>query len=112
MKIYLVIFFCTLTTLLYTQTIELSFDTLSPKTWYQKRLESLLSGWQALEHYVEIESNNGAFLDYLSRTLVFAQFCKEKMIEERERILDEDYEYMNYVEANIKNLLKIKFFII
>jgi hypothetical protein len=88
-------------------TTPLSFDSLYPKTWYQKTLDSCICIWQILEN---LDTNNKQdkmlMCDIMLGKLIFAQCCMEKMREEDNRILLKDYDYLFYVREKIKDLLK------
>src|SRR5438105_3759583 len=88
---------CLSSTLL-ANTINLSFNSLFPVTWYQKALTFSLLIWQQLADFM-IDNNPAApipFEEIVGR-LACAQFCLNRMIQNTAVLLDEDRDYMQMV---------------
>jgi hypothetical protein len=86
--------------------VSLSFDSLFPKTWYQKGLESSMHVWQSLINVFE-KSSDGASLsfDLLLGRLAFAQFCINRMSQEGTPCFADDSAYFVAVLNKMKQLL-------
>ena len=84
--------------------VNLSFDSLFPKTWYQKGLEASMYVWQSLMNVFEKNSDGATLsLDILLGRLAFAQFCINRM--HQERLLADDTIYFSTVLDRVKRLL-------
>lgn len=84
--------------------VNLSFDSLFPKTWYQKGLEASMYVWQSLMNVFEKNSDGATLsLDILLGRLAFAQFCINRM--HQEQILADDSVYFSTVLDRVKRLL-------
>lgn len=96
-----------MTTITQAHTIDLSFDSLFPMTWYQKGLESSLSVWQTLIDTVN-KTTDAASLscDQLLGRLAFAQFCISRM-QQSERTIDDDIIYFAKVVRKIQQLFSL-----
>jgi hypothetical protein len=86
--------------------VNISFDSLFPKTWYQKGLESSMHVWQTLINVFE-KSSDGAVLsfDLLLGRLAFAQFCINRMGQEGAPCIADDSAYFVAVLNKTKQLL-------
>lgn len=103
----IVVVFLNTLSLLYAQSIELSFDSLYPKTWYEKSLDSLISTWQLLETCNNKNEEEMILVcDIILGKLTFAKCCIQKIKDENIPLLTEDYEYLMYVKDKIRSLLK------
>ena len=102
---FLIITCCT-SSIIKTYQINLSFDSLFPMTWYQKGLESSLFVWQTLVSIFD-KSSDGALLsfDSLLARLAFAQFCINRMHQERMPCIADDNAYFVMVLNKVQNLL-------
>ncbi len=91
-----------------TYQVNLSFDSLFPKTWYQKGLESSMHVWQSLATVFE-KNSDGAMLslDLLLGRLAFAQFCINRMQKEGVQQLADDSAYFSTVLYKVKRLLAL-----
>lgn len=89
-----------------TYQVNLSFDSLFPKTWYQKGLEASLHVWQSLANVFE-KNSDGAMLslDMLLGRLAFAKFCIARMHKEGGRCITDDSVYFATVLDKVKQLL-------
>ena len=86
--------------------VNLSFDSLFPKTWYQKGLEASMYVWQSLMNVFEKNSDGTTLsLDILLGRLAFAQFCINRM--HQERVLADDSVYFSTVLDRVKRLLAL-----
>ena len=86
--------------------VNLSFDSLFPKTWYQKGLEASMYVWQSLMNVFEKNSDGATLsLDVLLGRLAFAQFCINRM--HQERLLADDSAYFSTVLERVKRLLAL-----
>lgn len=100
-----ILFYCTSATINAYQ-IELSFDSLFPRTWYQKGLESSLSVWQSLVDVFEKSSDSTLLsFDPLLAKLTFAQFCINRMYQEGALCDADDNAYFVMVLNKIQQLL-------
>lgn len=88
--------------------VNLSFDSLFPMTWYQKGLESSVYVWQALVNVFD-KSSDGALLsfDLLLGRLAFAQFCINRMGQEDIPSIAGDNAYFVLVLQKIQQLLAL-----
>lgn len=88
--------------------VNLSFDSLFPKTWYQKGLEASMSVWQSLATAFE-KNSDGAMvsLDLLLGRLAFAQFCINRMHKEGVECIADDSVYFSTVLDRVKRLLAL-----
>jgi hypothetical protein len=88
----------------------LNFDSLFPKTWYQKGLESTIKVWHIITHVLENEGVQGVAKqqllsdDALLGSIAFGQFCIECM-HNQEQPLYEDFIYFVSVVDKIQLLL-------
>jgi hypothetical protein len=100
------IFFCVPSVKTYP--VNLSFDSLFPKTWYQKGLEASMHVWQSLAIVFE-KNSDGAMLslDLLLGRLAFAQFCITRMHKEGAQQLADDTAYFSAVLDRVKRLLAL-----
>jgi hypothetical protein len=96
--------FCVASTQTYQ--VNLSFDALFPKTWYQKGLEASMHVWQSLAAVFE-KNSDGAMLslDLLLGRLAFAQFCLNRMQREGVECIADDSAYFSTVLNKVKQLL-------
>ena len=87
-------------------TINLSFDSLFPATWYQKALTFSLLVWQQL---VDLMAHNNSAaqipFDEIAGRLACAQFCLNRMVHSAVVVMDEDRGYMEAVLIKIKELV-------
>ncbi len=91
-----------------TYNIDLSFDSLFPKTWYQKGLEASMYVWQSLINVFENNSDGAMLsLDILLGRLAFAQFCINRMHQEGALCLADDGAYFSAVLDKVKRLLAL-----
>ena len=88
--------------------VDLSFDSLFPVTWYQKGLESSVYVWQTLINVFD-KSTDGATLsfDLLLGRLAFAQFCINRMNQERMPCITDDSVYFASVLNKVQQLLAL-----
>lgn len=102
--VFLMIFCCTSS--IQTYQVNLSFDSLFPKTWYQKGLEASMHVWQSLITVFE-KNSDGAMLslDLLLGRLAFAQFCINRMHKEGVPCVADDSAYFSAVLYKVKQLL-------
>jgi hypothetical protein len=91
-----------------TYQVNLSFDSLFPKTWYQKGLEASMHVWQSLATVFE-KNSDGAMLslDMLLGRLAFAQFCINRMHKEGAQCIADDSAYFSVVLNKVKQLLTL-----
>ena len=91
-----------------TYQVNLSFDSLFPKTWYQKGLEASMHVWQSLATVFE-KNSDGAMLslDMLLGRLAFAQFCINRMHKEGVHCIADDSAYFSTVLDKVKRLLTL-----
>jgi hypothetical protein len=91
-----------------TYQVNLSFDSLFPKTWYQKGLEASTHVWQSLANVFE-KNSDGAMLslDMLLGRLAFAQFCITRMHKEGGHCIADDSAYFSTVLEKVKRLLAL-----
>jgi hypothetical protein len=88
--------------------VNLSFDSLFPKTWYQKGLESSMHVWQSLIAVFEKNSDGATLsLDLLLGRLAFAQFCINRMHQEGASCIADDGVYFSAVLNKVKQLLTL-----
>ncbi|HEX4069173.1 MAG TPA: hypothetical protein VHX42_03670 [Candidatus Babeliales bacterium] len=88
--------------------INLSFDSLFPKTWYQKGLEASMHVWQSLMTVFENNSDGAMLsLDLLLGRLAFAQFCINRMHQEGVICVADDRAYFSVVLDKVKRLLAL-----
>jgi hypothetical protein len=88
--------------------VNLSFDSLFPKTWYQKGLEASMHVWQSLITVFENKSDGATLsLDVLLGRLAFAQFCINRMQQEGEVCIADDRVYFSVVLDKVKQLLAL-----
>jgi hypothetical protein len=88
--------------------INLSFDSLFPKTWYQKGLEASMHVWQSLITVFENNSDGATLsLDLLVGRLAFAQFCINRMHQEGPICIADDRAYFVFVLDKIKQLIAL-----
>lgn len=89
--------------------IDFNFDSLFPKTWYQKGLESTMRAWytiiQVFEHDGQTDKKQLSFDDALLGRLAFGQFCIESMRNQEEQPVEEDITYFMIVVRKIQDLL-------
>jgi hypothetical protein len=91
-----------------TYQVNLSFDSLFPKTWYQKGLESSMHVWQSLATVFEKQSDGAMLsLDLLLGRLAFARFCINRMQKEGAQQLADDKAYFSIVLSRVKQLLAL-----
>jgi len=91
-----------------TYQVNLSFDSLFPKTWYQKGLEASMHVWQSLVTVFEKNSDGATLsLDMLLGRLAFAQFCLNHMHKEGIQCLADDNAYFSVVLYKVKQLLAL-----
>ncbi len=91
-----------------TYQVNLSFDSLFPKTWYQKGLEASMHVWQSLATVFEKQSDGAMLsLDLLLGRLAFAQFCINRMHKEGAQQLADDTAYFSAVLDRVKRLLAL-----
>jgi hypothetical protein len=89
-----------------TYQVNLSFDSLFPKTWYQKGLEASLHVWQSLAYVFEKNSDGVTLsLDKLLGRLAFAKFCITRMHKEGGHCIADDSAYFATVLHKVKRLL-------
>jgi hypothetical protein len=88
--------------------VNLSFDSLFPKTWYQKGLEASMHVWQSLIVVFE-KNSDGAMLslDALLGRLAFAQFCITRMQKDGAQCIADDSAYFSTVLNKVKQLLAL-----
>lgn len=91
-----------------TYQVNLSFDSLFPKTWYQKGLEASMHVWQSLANVFD-KNSDGAMLslDMLLGRLAFAQFCITRMHKEGAQCIADDSAYFSVVLDRVKHLLAL-----
>ena len=85
--------------------IKIPFDNLLPVTWYQKGLESSLSVWQKLLDAQQGVSEEGELFAILLGKLAFAQFCVQRMAQDKVGSLQEDESYFKKILGRIQRLL-------
>ena len=83
----------------------ISFDIVTPTTWYEKGLNSLLYVWNKVRSGVADNGVKITAIDFLLGRLAYAQFCIEKMQQEKRRIIDEDILYLYTVLKTIEGTL-------
>lgn len=87
-----------------------NFDSLFPKTWYQKGLESTIKVWSVIAHVLEVEGVQGVAKqqmlsdDGLLGSLAFGQFCIRCM-RNQEQPLEGDLDFFVSVVDKIQLLL-------
>jgi len=103
---FLIIFF-SISSVIKTYPVHLSFDSLFPMTWYHKGLESLCFVWHALKHCLDSENDQVILShDVLLGRLVLVQFCINRMQHEDISVTDLDDEvYFIAILGKIQNLL-------
>jgi len=93
---------------LHSYQVNLSFDSLFPKTWYQKGLEASMQVWQSLITVFEHNSDGATLsLDLLLGRLAFAQFCINRMHQEGPACIADDCAYFSFVLDKIKQLVAL-----
>lgn len=87
-------------------TVNVSFNTLFPVTWYQKALTFSLLTWQQLADCM-IDNNPTAQIPFeeIAGRLACVQFCLNRMKQSAVVLLDEDRDYMRMVLRKIKDLV-------
>ena len=104
---FLATFFCS-ATVTQTTSIDLSFDSLFPMTWYQKGLEASLYVWQTLVDSIHKTSDATSLsCDLLLGRLAFAQFCINRMQQMNEPAVDDDIAYFATVAHKIQQLCSL-----
>jgi len=104
----IVVVFCCASSKIEAYQVDLSFDSLFPTTWYQKGLESSVYVWQTLINVFD-KSSDGATLsfDLLLGRLAFAQFCINRMNQERMSCIEDDSVYFASVLNKVQQLLAL-----
>jgi hypothetical protein len=93
---------------LHSYQVNLSFDSLFPKTWYQKGLEASMQVWQSLITVFESNSDGATLsLDQLVGRLAFAQFCINRMQQEGAPCIADNRAYFVFVLDKIKQLVAL-----
>jgi hypothetical protein len=88
------------------QQMNISFDSLFPMTWYQKGLESSMYVWSLLLDVFEKKSDAASLsFDTLLSRLAFAQFCVNRMNQDRSLAAVQDTVYFARVLHKVKSLL-------
>lgn len=100
------IFLLCLSSTMYAYHSYIPFESIFPKTWYQKGLESSISIWQLLSTAFEKNQESERLFDLILARLAFTQFCINRMKQAGITCLPEDSVYFEAVLHKVKDLVE------
>jgi len=95
-------------TLSHTEQVVLSFDSLFPSSWFKKALDSCMKVWNDMQVFQgqgqNIIQDHILFFDAIVGRLVYAHFCLERMVKDKNNVATDDILYLIELVERIQGM--------